>query len=523
MSPRHYLIAGIAFAAFALLVATMRRVPTPLPDAQFYASIARTTELRGIGIPSVLRHSPIAVDHTDFYGPVFFTAVASAFDWFGVSLRSLRAVSLLGALLVVLAGALLAHAVSGRRWRWVWAAALLLLTPEIQRNATAGTMETLAVGLEMLAVAVFVCGLRADRWRAWYAAAAGLLLTLGALTTPRTYPFVAAFFAAGLFFPGMTPDERRQAWRQMGATFGTFAIGIGTWAIVSHGSVLAWMRYMAFILTHEDSDIAMLPTARRQWLFSIGAAVTPLASALSAIAVAALCSRARRAHERVGLAGFALLTGWAAFVGGTVAMNLTFQKTTYIALPLFMAVLAMPYEDLDVHPRALAGAVSTLLAVELGLAVVWYARVAATWEARNPDPVYAFFEQHVPPGSAVIGTYGPYYIAVERAGSRYRSISSRSWADWARWVPLIEPEAVAEAMNVPITITRERFFIWRPDDALPPPYGCVRGHEVATFQPAPTHLGVLGWLGSRTWDTGYPPIVLYRLPDGCPTGYDPTR
>ncbi len=523
MTRRHYLLSAVAIAALALLVFTLRRVPTPLPDAQFYASIARETELHGVGIPSVLRHSPLAVDHTDFYGPVFFTAVARAFDWFGVSLRSLRGVSLLGALLLVLSAALLAHAVSGERWRWLWAAALLLLTPEIQRNATAGTMDTLAVGCEMLALAVFVWGLRAERRRAWYGAAAGLLLTFGALTTPRTYPFAAAFFTAGLLCPCMTAGERRLAWRQLAAAGGTFAVAMGTWAIVSHDSVSHWARYMSFILTHEDSDVAVVPSATRHWLFSVGTAITPFVSAVSAIAIAALCSRVSRRHQRAGLAGFVLLTGWTAFVGGAVAMNLTFQKTTYIALPLFIAVLAMPYENMDLHPRAVTGAVTTLLAVELVVSAVWYARVAATWDARDPDAVYAFFDQHVPRGSAVIGLYGPYYIAVERSGSRYRSISRRSWADWARWVPIIEPEAVVEARDVPTTPTGERYLIWGPDDRLPAAYACAGGHDVATFRPAPTRLRLLGSLGSRTWDTGYPPIVLYHLPAGCPTGYDPTR
>jgi len=157
------------------------------------------------------------------------------------------------------------------------------------------------------------------------------------------------------------------------------------------------------------------------------------------------------------------------------------------------------------------------------LAGVWYARVAATWQARDPDSLYAFVTRHVPATSAVAGPRAPYFFAVERSGARYRSVSPESWADWARWMPDVEPEALAEARRVPITSTGERFLIWRADDEVPAEYACATTHQVAVFEPAPTHLELLGWLGARTWDTGYPKSVLYRLPQGCPTGYDPTH
>ena len=525
MSRTHLFLAATAVIAATLLVVTMRRVPTPTYDSEFYTSIARSEQLHGSGIPSSTRYSPVAVDHIDFYGPVYFRLVAASFTWFGVTIRSVRLVSLTGAFLVVIAGALLADAISGRPWRWLWAATLVLLTPEIRAWATAGTMATLAVGWEMLALAVFVRGLSARRGRVWYGPGAGLLLTFAALTTPRTYPFIGAFLAAGVALPWMMRDSASRAWRQMAATVATLAAGVGAWAIASHGDPLHWARYMTFILTHEDTDVALLPSADRQWLFSIGNAATLLIASTGAIVAAWLLSRrnAPRTVERAGMAAFALLVGWIAFVGAAVSMNLTFAQEAYMALPLFIAVLAAPCEMLGVNRRTLAVAASVVLSVEMGIAGVWYARVAATWSAHDRDTLREFFRAHVPEGSAVVGPQAPYLLAVESTGSRYRTISPASWADWARWVPVVEPEAVADARRVPITKTGARYFVWRADLDLPDAYECVKPQAVAIYEPAPHHLDLLGWLGERTWDAGYPKSILYRLPPHCPMGYDPTQ
>jgi hypothetical protein len=523
----HHLLVLISLTAIILLVVTLDRVPTPTSDSDFYGSIARSEQMYGVGIPSVLRYSPTAVDHIPFYGPVFFAAAARAFTWFGPSLGSLRLVSLIGAFLIVAAAALLAHAIAATKWRWLWAATLVLLAPELRQYATLGTMATLAIGFEMLALAVFVRGLRATDRSLWYGAGAGALLSLAALTTPRTYLFIAAFFAAGMCGPCLSRDARQRAWRMIAVAFSTLTVGVGAWATVSHGGAAAWARYIGFILTHEDSDVAVLASSSREWLFSAANAAVPLIAAACALAAATLLSRRVEAgsldREQAGIAAFALLAGWMAFVAGLVTLNLTFTQTTYIALPLFVVVLAMPYESFRVPPRVLAAAAVAVLSLETGLAGIWYARVAATWDARDPEGLSSFFDRYVPDGAAVIGPPAPYFFAVERSGARYRSISPESWADWARWVPVVEPQAVADARLAPIAITRGRYLIWRADDDVPAAYACAATHRIAMYEPAPHHLAVLGWLGGRTRDTGYPKSVLYSLPPGCPIGYDPTH
>ena len=66
-------LVATACLILSIFVITLGRVPTPWPDAQLYASIARSLQLHGNGVPSTIWFSPAAVDHLPFYGPVYFT------------------------------------------------------------------------------------------------------------------------------------------------------------------------------------------------------------------------------------------------------------------------------------------------------------------------------------------------------------------------------------------------------------------------------------------------------------------
>ena len=90
-------MSALAVAGFVL---TVDRVPLTEGDGAFYASIARSLQLRGVGIPTVLKDAPTAVDHVPFYGPVFFRLVAVVFTVFGFSMTTLRSVAIAGALLI---------------------------------------------------------------------------------------------------------------------------------------------------------------------------------------------------------------------------------------------------------------------------------------------------------------------------------------------------------------------------------------------------------------------------------------
>src|SRR3954471_21223258 len=108
-SPRTRIVLAVAAgAALAISLATLRHVPTPYADLQLYASIARSRQLFGIGVPSETWNSPVAVDHIPFYGPVFFDLCAATLHWFGVTLLSFRIASVIGWAIVVAAAAWLA-------------------------------------------------------------------------------------------------------------------------------------------------------------------------------------------------------------------------------------------------------------------------------------------------------------------------------------------------------------------------------------------------------------------------------
>jgi hypothetical protein len=515
-----------AILAFLALALGLERSPTSWPDSQLYAAIARSRQLYGVGIPSSLLNSPYATDHTRFYGPVFFDLAAWSFDAFGVSKWSFRLVSLGGALLLVVAGGVLGRQLSGSAGGWLWPLALLALTPEVGLHARTGSMDTLAIGLELTALAVFVRGLALERHARWHGAAAGLVLALAALTTPRTYPFIAAFTLAGVLPFGLGLS-RRQRVEQLLPALVVCASIVGVWAAGAHGNPLRWLRFVAYIARHEDTDVAILATATRNWSFSVANSIT--AAFTIAGAIPACWALSKRgvvpASSRDRAAAFALLTTTGTLVACVVLMNLTFTLSTYCALPLFAVIAGLPRQYFAVgrprlDRRLAACAVAALLVCDVTVAGVRAVRVASTWAARDTDSLEAFLQAHVPSAADVIGPFDAYFFAVEQAGAHFWVVSPQSWADWARWVPRIDPAGVG-----PLPRARagsSRFLIWQAERELPARYACARSHLIGTYTPAPTH-----WFANpilpQGADTGYWLTDLYQLPDDCPDGYDPTR
>jgi len=524
-SPRtRRLLYATILAVVLVNLITIRHSPTPIADLQFYASIARAQQLFGIGVPTETWNSPVAIDHLPFYGPVFFTLSTAMLQWLGVTLLSFRIASVLGTTIFIAAAALLAHELNGPGDRALWAVALLVLTPEINVAISVGAMHMLAVGFEMFALAVFVRGLRQrTSLRLLHGTTAGVALAIAAMTTPRAYLFIAAFFATWIMLPlARRPFRRATHWQFVAAAAG-LAVPFLVWIRISHGDPMSWARYMAYIFLHEDTDVAILPTAFRYWKFSWRLVVTPVIALLAALLAARGMHRERRDWAARGPgAEFALLTTFVTYVMTVVILNYAFTIGEYFTLPLFAVVVATPLRVFDLSKRTLAVLVALIVACYAGLLALDVARTAATWSASDPSPLNDFVSAHVPPGSAVVGPEAPYFFPVERSGSRFRTVSARSWADWARWVPLIEPGAVRHAARFhdeapPV----DRFFIWPNDTEVPDEYACVAGHVAGAFQPSPTYLYLLGPLGHPV-DQGYPETTLYHLPDGCPTGYDPT-
>ncbi|MGE0392657.1 MAG: hypothetical protein AB7I25_05955 [Vicinamibacterales bacterium] len=496
-----------------LHLCTFRRVPTPTSDGQFYASIAVSVATTGTGIPSMFARSPVIVDHLPFYGPVYFSLAALPVRYFGVSPASVRITSLVGVWLMAAAAAGLAWRLTGSRSRALLAAVLLLLAPELGAANVVSTMHPVAVAFELLTLVAFAGAVaHPANWRSGLTS--GVLLGLAVLTTPRTFPFAGAFVLAGLLVPGGSAAVRRQ-WSVALAACGVVVL---VWAVAAKGGAVEWVRFMAGVLTREDRDVALLPFATRTWQASGSVLVTPL------VAIGLGLYAARHVGRTSGQAGaassapaFLLLWTWMALVATMAVMNFAGSFRIYSVVPLFAVVLALPYGRLGLDRRVLPAVVILLLVLDAGLASVRWARIAATWDRRDPDRLHAFLARHVPRGSAVIGPGAPFFTAVEQSGSSYFHLNPESSADWARWVPELEPEALRVP---PPRRFRGRYLVWLDREPLPEELACA-SEKVARFEPPPSRLGWLGPLG-HTQDTGFEPATLYRLQTGCPRGYDPT-
>jgi hypothetical protein len=482
-------------------------------------------QLYGVGVPTITWNSPAAVDHLPFYGPVFFNLTAISLHFVGPRLLAFRLVSAAGAALFLVAAVLLARVWSDDEDRWRWSLVLLAISPQVNAGMGAGAMHILAVGLEVAAMAMFAAGLTRESRSVWHGACAGVLLTLAALTTPRSYPFIVGFFSAACV-PGIFGGNARAGLRQVAWVGLVVAAGWLLWTTVSHEGPIRWLRYMSYIALHEDTDVAVLPTAVRQLSFGWSAALTTLFAVGGAIVVAIAIARDTSDSSRARARGmaFGLAATWVGLVITAVVMNYTFSIADYFVLPLLAVLLATPRLLLDMRPRLVAVGTAVLVVCCLGVLAFRCVRVAATWDARDPEPLNGFVSMHVPKGSVVVGPEAPYFFPVERSGSRYRTMSPRSWADWARWVPLVEPEARLVARRGVVTPAHQRFLILPTDDGIPAEYECAKNHLVAVFHPAPNWMSSLGPFGlvNAMDNLGYVESSLFRLPHDCPVGYDPT-
>ena len=523
----------LAAAGLLVPILTLRWFPTPFADLQLYASIAISRHRFGIGVPSITWNSPAAVDHIPFYGPVFFDLAAVALRVFDVRLVSFRLVSIAGTLLYLAATLLLTRQFTRSIDRMLLAAVLVLLMPEVNFGMAAGAMHMLAVAFEVLALAAFVKNFDRRRGGAGNGLAAGLCLSLAALTTPRSYPFVCAFACAALV-PSIFGTARAAIRYRFAAAMVVLIAVMAGWAVIAHGSVAAWLNYMAYIAMHEDTDVAVLPTAVRRLSFHWSALLLPMAvTVFGALAAWSMRRRlgplltgaaAGREASRDGALSFLIACAWIALVITAVVLNYTFATNEYTSLPLFAVVVAWPWDAFAVPRRRIALLTGVLLTIEVGLMVRRYTMIAVRWDALDPAPLNAFVARYVPAGSAVVGTEEPFLFPVERSGSIFRTQSPRSWADWARWVPAINPAATRLARSFPQPRPRDRFLIWPTGDDVPPGYECALGSVVARFTPAPPDPRWPEWIvRASNQYAGYPAATLYRLPDGCPSGYDPTR
>lgn len=500
--------AGSAIVVFTLLV-TLTRIPISRGDGPFYASIARAYHYGGSGVPSVLGpDAPTAVDHIRFYGPVYFRTVQLLFSLFGVSVAVFRSINLIGVLLFAAAGVFVCKALGGGPDRRAWTWMLLLLTPEAGTASSSGRMDSLAVGLEMSGFAVLVGGLVRPVRPVLQGIAAGTLLAAAALTTPRTFPFMLGIAVAALVELRRAAVIPRPVRVMAAATVATGLSIFLAWTIASSGGPLPWFRLMVRVATHENTDVALLPSAVvRDLMFTWWQSVTLLFSVTGGL-VAAYLIRGRDLTPQALAGSFALVATWTTLVVTMTLFNYTFVFGMYFVLPLTAVVIALPTPLSDVRRRGVAIVAVLLFVLLAGVRTGKVVHAAISWDGRDPENLSWFVANNVPPGSRVLGPGPDYFFAVERAGSRYFSIPQVSLADWSRWV---RPQPEGQ-----IPLPAADYLVW-PVDQGPPPrdVACAIRRHVATYGPPPANLPWLSWVTETDPYARYAETNLYELGGRC--------
>ena len=477
-------------------------------DGPFYASIARSSHYGREGVPSTLESAaPTAVDHVQFYGPVFFTTVSVCFSLFGISIATFRAIGLFGVLLIAAGGVFVCKALGGGPVRSAWTWLLLLLMPEAGTASSNGRMDSLAVGLELCGLAICLDGLIKGR-RPWlHGAGAGAFFAAAIFTTPRTFPFLLGLVVASLALVSRGHGATRPIRIQVMFTAATMvAIGL-IWTWTAADGPLHWARLMVLVATHENTDVALLPSATMRDLMFVWWQGVTLAVAMTGALVAAWLLRRQTMSSYAVAASFALTVTWTTLVATITLFNYTFAFGVYFVLPLTAVVIAVPTPLSDMRRRSAALVALLLFALLATVRAGKLAHAAVTWEGRDPAPLNRLIADHVPPGSRVLGPGPDFFFPVEAAGSRYLAVPQVSLADWARWVRPVAPGRTDA--GPPVT---GDFLIWRETDPPPPEYlACGRTNLIASYHPPPVTIRALAWLVDEDPYANYPATNLYAL------------
>jgi 4-amino-4-deoxy-L-arabinose transferase-like glycosyltransferase len=477
-------------AALLLALLTLTRSPLVWRDETQFAALSYSLFNGGGGASTIFAEDPRFPITTFFYGPSFFWLGAYFFKLFGFSVFSFRLLSWVGGLLLALAAAALARVLGGSR---NWAAAcwvLALLSPELGSTLANGRMDTLAVAGELVGLALLLRGLQTEKpVLSWGCSAlAGLVWAATVLTTPRSLQFFLCLALAALWW------ARDAAWRKFAARFvlagGLTAAGLVAWLWSQGETPFSWLSYMSRIasFTRSNTIIGGFWSLRPTLLWVL----TPLVCALLLVFRRrnAGPQNTARAWATTAIAGQSLLT----FVT-TVRPE---SYPVYWGVPLL--VVALTALSAGARARYAMGALVLAACLFGGLRVVKLAEVAASWKARDPQPLEAFARQHIPPGSRVIGPAEHYFYAVERAGSTYRFHELLRDA----YFPFLE-----DRQNPLYAAAQQQkfaaHFLWWPDGKpLPRSCGCSEADRVATYAP-PSVSSRFGFGG------GYPASSLYRI------------
>lgn len=512
-------LVALAALTAALAAVAIERSPLVWGDETYLASAAYSVSTGGDGVPTLLAPGSWNRPFPKAYGPLFFTLGSWTMRGAGIRPVSVRALSLAGALLVSASAFALVRAFGGTLLWASFAAAMLWLSPEIGSSATNGRMDTLAVGFEVLglAVSLIAAGSPSRRRSALLTLATGAAWACAALCTPRTYPF---FFAAGML--GTVTWIVRKPERRIAVVWGValaiVAGAIACWLAAYGTTPREWIGLLtAGVTTDQFNGIVAAP--RREWGISAKTALTPFIAVAAIVFVWAFGAKRWSVRARPGLEAAVWLTIVHAALYAII-FNYAFFAGIYFSQLLLAVALAVSGSG-GLTPQRRAALVAVWLCVAtlcLAARTLKLVEAAATWQGRDPAPLEQFVRDHVPPGSLVFGLHPVYFYAVTRSGSLYRSFATEPYPG-SPTIGRRPPGARSTTEQLrPGVLAAERYLLWPIDEPLfPYEFACARP-GIARFEPPASRANAitrLSWFARYAYLHTYPETVLYRLPAAC--------
>ena len=352
-----------------------------------------------------------------------------------------------------------------------------------------------------------------------YAALAGTLCGLAALSTPRAFPFILGLSVAICLELALA-----RSWKLV---VRALIIGLCTlvpvwgWTLSQGMNPVAWLRFIA--AASRGDKINVSPILHGSWHLFDGPLV-PLLSGLLFILVMLLVFGGLLASSRdvgtdehdivsgVRLASIAVIINYVA----SFLMISRFWDYEIFVVPLVVPVLAAATAKILrlSGRRALQNLIIgswlmlaiVLVAIRSGKVIAWL----ASYNERDPRPLQDFVSNNLPGDARVFGPEDFYFYAVEKAGSHYLFVRPRMLTgligkldhglNWQQQLKQGQPV----------------YLIWPKDDSLPsglaPANLLLEGSYIAKLGNEPA-----GWRKAG-WGSGYPSTNLYRIVSAQPDG-----
>jgi hypothetical protein len=513
----------IALVALVVMLLFLPRSPLPWLDEMLFASASLSLVRGGQPVPTVLAAFPHTIRVDLFYGPLICFIGSLDVRLFGLSATSWRFLGFLGAVGAVFSAAWVSRCLDRSQTAMAAAAMLVALSQGMGARATSGRLDTVTITLELLCLACTLHAMRiqeSQRAAFVYAALAGALCGLAALSTPRAFPFILGLSVAiGL---ELVLAAKRELMARGLVIAATAILPVWAWTLSQGMNPIGWLRFISAV--SRGDKLSASPILHGSWHF-FDEPLVPLASGLLFTLVMLLVfggatlivsreteTEGYEVRSSLRLASIVVLINYVAtFL--TIARFWDYEIFVVpLVIPVLIALTAKILRDSGsrILQRVTLGSwlmlAIVLMAIRSGKVIAWL----ASYHERDPQPLQDFISKNVPGNSLVFGPEDFYFYAVETAGSHYLFVRPRITAglvskldhdlDWQQ-----------QLKKCPAV-----YLIWPKDESIPPGLApanlLLEGSFIATLGKEP-----VGWRKAG-WGSGYPSTNLYRIVSGQSEG-----